>query len=161
MQEFTFQQPPKHRQRRCILRQRRRTVPHVRTGDTECVVACGRPSCRKRAQQVWTECAQVYGSATVNHVQFCEHWHHVLVLPFGVDQPSSGVQNILKSRRQPSTQTSQCFIAIVKTCQDKRLHKWQQHRSSDRAFDTANLSESCKAAWHSFRDMSCHGDVRV
>ena len=39
-------------------------------------------------------------------VQFLEQWRYVLVLPFGVDQPSSGVQNRLKSRRQPSTQTS-------------------------------------------------------
>jgi len=38
-------------------------------------------------------------------VQFNEQWRYVLVLPFGVDQPSSGVQNRLKSRRQPSTQT--------------------------------------------------------
>jgi len=94
-------------------------------------------------------------------VQFHEQWCYVLVLPFGADQPSSGVQNRLKSRRQPTTQTSQCCIVIVKTCQDKRLHKRQQHRSSDRAFDTADLIESCKAARHSFREMSCHGDVRV
>ena len=39
-------------------------------------------------------------------VQFHEQWSYVLVLPFGVDQPSSGVQNRLKSRHQPSTQTS-------------------------------------------------------
>jgi len=32
-------------------------------------------------------------------VQFPEQWRYVLVLPFGVDQPSSGVQNRLKSRR--------------------------------------------------------------
>jgi len=38
--------------------------------------------------------------------QFPEQWRYVLVLPFGVDQPSSGVQNRLKSRRQLSTQTS-------------------------------------------------------
>jgi len=79
-------------------------------------------------------------------VQCHEQWRYVLVLPSGVDQPSSGVQNRLKLRRQPSTQTSQCCIAIVKTCQDKLLYKRQQHRSSDRAFDTADLSESCKAA---------------
>jgi len=79
-------------------------------------------------------------------VQFHEQWRYVLVLPFGVDQPSSGVQNRLKSRRQPSTQTSQCCIAIVKTSQDKQLHKRQQHRSSDRAFDIADQSESCEAA---------------
>ena len=79
-------------------------------------------------------------------VQFLEQWRYVLVLPFEVDQPSSVVQNRLKSRRQPSTQTSQCCITIVKTCQDKRLHKRQQHMSSGRAFDTVDLSESCKAA---------------
>ena len=72
-------------------------------------------------------------------VQLHEQLCYVLVLPFGVDQLSSGVQNRLKSRRQPSTQTSQCCIAIVKTCQDKRLHKRQQHRSSDRAFDNAKM----------------------
>jgi len=32
-------------------------------------------------------------------VQLPEPWRYVLVLPFGVDQPSSGVQNRLKSRR--------------------------------------------------------------
>jgi len=37
-------------------------------------------------------------------VQFHEQWRYVLVLPSEVDQRSSGVQNRLKSRRQPSTQ---------------------------------------------------------
>jgi len=78
-------------------------------------------------------------------VQLNEQLCYVLVLPFGVDQLSSGMHNRLKSCRQPTTQTSQCCIAIVKTCQDKRLHKRQQHRLSDRAFDTADLSESHKA----------------
>ena len=33
-------------------------------------------------------------------VQFPEQWRYVLVLPFEVDQPSSRVQNRLKSRHQ-------------------------------------------------------------
>jgi len=44
MEQFAFLQPPKNRQRRCILRRWRRTVPDARTGDTDCTVAYGGPS---------------------------------------------------------------------------------------------------------------------
>ena len=38
-EKFTFQEPPKYKQRRCTLRRWRQTVPDARTGDTECTVA--------------------------------------------------------------------------------------------------------------------------
>jgi len=43
-EKFAFQQPSKYRQRKCILRRWRQTVPHARTGDTECAFAYGSPS---------------------------------------------------------------------------------------------------------------------
>jgi len=52
-EKFAFQQSPKYRQRRCIVRRWRQTVPHARTGDAECTVARGSPSCPRDVQSVW------------------------------------------------------------------------------------------------------------
>ena len=141
MKKFTFQQPPKYKQRKCILRRWWQTVPDTRTGDTECTVANGSPlhprdvqSGRGRGSQpsAWLQgCHQlqlvskVWRSSTMETmenehrkfelnalryrqpVQFPEEWRYVLVLPFGVDQPSSGVKNRLKAHCQPSTHTGE------------------------------------------------------
>jgi len=44
MEKFAFQQPPKYRQRMCILCRWRQTVPHARISDTEWTIAYGSPS---------------------------------------------------------------------------------------------------------------------
>ena len=130
MEKVIFQQPPKYRQRRCILCRWWQTVPHARTGDTKCTVTYGSPSHARDVQSgrgrgsqpsAWLQdchrlqlVSKVWWNSTMETtenehckfelnalryrqpVQFHEQWRYELLLPFGVDQPSSGMQNRLK-----------------------------------------------------------------